>query len=302
MTHRSSARDRVANGDDDSLTRTAALSIRQQQAMVPCRNFVRNGTCPQGDGCRFSHHSSLRGATVLLDDATVSGRRNRGGPAEAPAADPSASRRRRRGPPESPSPSVDAYSQLQDVCEGLGKVKLVPPQELIASLPWVIVKAKASPELSSPTPVRLEKGKPSSVLTPRMEYVDLMELSTCTICLESFHHGDRATRLPCGHFHHQDCITSWIQDGNNKCPVCRGEIFQGPCLVPAEDSHVAPNLRSHDRMQKVLPPARNTPPKVLARRRIILRSVCVVATTILCVALVWWSKPWTRFSRWNATQ
>ncbi|PIN22937.1 hypothetical protein CDL12_04346 [Handroanthus impetiginosus] len=47
---------------------------------------------------------------------------------------------------------------------------------------------------------------------------DLLQKS-CSICLEEFQDTPRATRLPCRHVFHEDCIVRWLT-GNHVCPLC----------------------------------------------------------------------------------
>ena len=42
----------------------------------------------------------------------------------------------------------------------------------------------------------------------------------CTICLNSFKHGDKALILPCIHIFHTDCIKNWFKT-QNTCPNCK---------------------------------------------------------------------------------
>eukprot|EP00933_Yihiella_yeosuensis_P014913 TRINITY_DN1315_c0_g1_i1.p1 TRINITY_DN1315_c0_g1~~TRINITY_DN1315_c0_g1_i1.p1 ORF type:complete len:338 (+),score=58.93 TRINITY_DN1315_c0_g1_i1:123-1016(+) len=49
------------------------------------------------------------------------------------------------------------------------------------------------------------------------------EEATCSICLESFSVGDKATRIPCGHFFHPGCIKEWLRN-SNQCALCRYEL------------------------------------------------------------------------------
>ena len=45
----------------------------------------------------------------------------------------------------------------------------------------------------------------------------------CTICLEDISVGSEATRLPCSHYFHGNCIAEWL--GTSKfCPLCRFEM------------------------------------------------------------------------------
>ncbi|KAK4568273.1 hypothetical protein RGQ29_003883 [Quercus rubra] len=42
----------------------------------------------------------------------------------------------------------------------------------------------------------------------------------CVICMEDILMGFEATRLPCSHVYHEDCIVSWLKQ-SNLCPLCR---------------------------------------------------------------------------------
>ena len=42
----------------------------------------------------------------------------------------------------------------------------------------------------------------------------------CTICLNSFKHGDKALILPCIHIFHTDCIKNWFKT-QKTCPNCK---------------------------------------------------------------------------------
>ncbi|PON93655.1 43kDa postsynaptic protein [Trema orientale] len=46
---------------------------------------------------------------------------------------------------------------------------------------------------------------------------------SCAVCLEGVLVGSEATKLPCSHLFHGDCIVRWLQ--NSKfCPLCRFEM------------------------------------------------------------------------------
>ena len=45
----------------------------------------------------------------------------------------------------------------------------------------------------------------------------------CTICLNSFKHGDKALILPCIHIFHTNCIKKWFKT-QNTCPICKFKI------------------------------------------------------------------------------
>ncbi|KAJ7955483.1 RING/U-box superfamily protein [Quillaja saponaria] len=43
---------------------------------------------------------------------------------------------------------------------------------------------------------------------------------SCAICMVDFEVGMEATKLPCLHLYHRDCINKWLQM-NPSCPLCR---------------------------------------------------------------------------------
>jgi len=45
----------------------------------------------------------------------------------------------------------------------------------------------------------------------------------CTVCQEDFKTEEWATKLPCSHVFHKNCIEPWFEN-NNSCPVCRYEL------------------------------------------------------------------------------
>ncbi|KAH8070502.1 ubiquitin-protein transferase [Aureococcus anophagefferens] len=45
----------------------------------------------------------------------------------------------------------------------------------------------------------------------------------CCVCLEPQRVGDVATKLPCGHLYHSDCVVSWLRR-HGTCPNCRYEL------------------------------------------------------------------------------
>jgi len=49
------------------------------------------------------------------------------------------------------------------------------------------------------------------------------EVNECTICKEEFKKAEKATKLPCKHLFHHECITPWLGQ-HNSCPTCRFEL------------------------------------------------------------------------------
>jgi hypothetical protein len=42
----------------------------------------------------------------------------------------------------------------------------------------------------------------------------------CTVCMEGIEAGSEATRMPCSHVYHSDCIVQWLRTSYS-CPLCR---------------------------------------------------------------------------------
>ena len=43
----------------------------------------------------------------------------------------------------------------------------------------------------------------------------------CSTCLDSLTLESGISATPCGHVFHTDCITKWIESGQNNCSQCR---------------------------------------------------------------------------------
>ncbi|KAL5747499.1 hypothetical protein ACOSP7_024500 [Xanthoceras sorbifolium] len=46
----------------------------------------------------------------------------------------------------------------------------------------------------------------------------------CMVCLEEFSAGSEATRTPCLHVYHHQCIAQWMTKSDS-CPLCRCNIL-----------------------------------------------------------------------------
>ena len=45
----------------------------------------------------------------------------------------------------------------------------------------------------------------------------------CSTCLDSLTLESGISATPCGHVFHTDCITKWIESGQNNCSHCRAD-------------------------------------------------------------------------------
>jgi hypothetical protein len=63
--------------------------------------------------------------------------------------------------------------------------------------------------------------------------------ATCAICLSSYNEGDVLKILPnCHHIFHIDCISQWLTEHSNLCPLCRL-----PVVVCKEEGYGNKNKR-----------------------------------------------------------
>ncbi|CAL5001711.1 unnamed protein product [Urochloa decumbens] len=82
-----------------------------------------------------------------------------------------------------------------------------------------------------PNPAVLAGGEPpapaaSIAALPTVEVAELA--AACAICKDDLPLASQATRLPCSHLYHSNCIVTWLQL-HNSCPVCR---FRIPAAAP----------------------------------------------------------------------
>jgi len=53
--------------------------------------------------------------------------------------------------------------------------------------------------------------------------IEKNESTECVICLDDLVVNEPATRIPCGHLFHDNCVKDWLKK-SNECPVCRYEL------------------------------------------------------------------------------
>ena len=46
----------------------------------------------------------------------------------------------------------------------------------------------------------------------------------CTICMNNYIKNDTLMELPCKHSFHCDCIKTYLNKYNYKCPICRNDV------------------------------------------------------------------------------
>ncbi|KAH8064160.1 ubiquitin-protein transferase [Aureococcus anophagefferens] len=96
-----------------------------------------------------------------------------------------------------------------------------PPQQQASSHP---ANSAARPSASIAAPPIAERALGELPLVKITEE-DLIQDGNdeCCVCLDPQRVGDVATKLPCGHLYHSDCVVSWLRR-HGTCPNCRYEL------------------------------------------------------------------------------
>jgi hypothetical protein len=66
-------------------------------------------------------------------------------------------------------------------------------------------------------------AKSAVSVLPKVHIASEDQALVCAICKDMVGVGEMATKLPCGHEYHGDCIVPWL-GSRNTCPVCRFEL------------------------------------------------------------------------------
>lgn len=98
---------------------------------------------------------------------------------------------------------------------------------------------------------------------------DLIEETNqnCCICLDDHELGSMATKLPCGHLFHLECITDWLSK-NCSCPICRFEL-------PTDNAQYERERRERMSKRKRRYRLRELQHKSVAELRVIMRELSV---------------------------
>ena len=72
----------------------------------------------------------------------------------------------------------------------------------------------------------LDKISPSKLDGGLLSSFDNNEEPSCSICLCEYEHGERVTKLPCGHIYHETCLNSWTAN-HFRCPLCNYDLMDG---------------------------------------------------------------------------
>lgn len=72
----------------------------------------------------------------------------------------------------------------------------------------------------------------------------------CSVCMEDFCEGDQVMLLSCFHCFHKECVTRWLLDQSNKCPVCMKKCDGSECQQPEleHDPVQSPNFGNRGEM------------------------------------------------------
>ena len=76
------------------------------------------------------------------------------------------------------------------------------------------------PETTVPVYSGLSNEQISTIPSTQISPQQFNDRLTCSICFEEFKLGETTSRLPCGHYYHNICISEWLKL-QNSCPTCR---------------------------------------------------------------------------------
>lgn len=97
---------------------------------------------------------------------------------------------------------------------------LVRMEVTISVVTQVLLAAESSPSLEE-QPLLFEPA------LERIRVKDGDPTSECIICMEELAGGTDATKMPCSHIYHVDCIKQWLERSCS-CPLCRYACVR-PC-------------------------------------------------------------------------
>ena len=70
--------------------------------------------------------------------------------------------------------------------------------------------------------IRQNEIRSFDILTFSLSFILKMN-TACSTCLEVFTSKSDISTTPCGHVFHTNCITKWLENGQNPCSECRKE-------------------------------------------------------------------------------
>lgn len=77
--------------------------------------------------------------------------------------------------------------------------------------------------LDSLIPKKVVEEEKLGALT-ESKYEEKGENAECSICICPFDNGDSLKHLPCKHFFHNDCVSTWLSKHSQSCPLCNTKV------------------------------------------------------------------------------
>jgi len=56
------------------------------------------------------------------------------------------------------------------------------------------------------------------------QYAGNTDTTDCTICMGPFEIGETLKHLPCKHFFHSECVSTWLSKHSKTCPLCNAVV------------------------------------------------------------------------------
>jgi hypothetical protein len=83
---------------------------------------------------------------------------------------------------------------------------------------------RAEAEMSSSPNATAGDASPDASPSPRRRESFLKRALRWLISGDTLQ-AKKVKRLPCGHLFHRECLFRWLNDGNEKCPMCRSSVY-----------------------------------------------------------------------------
>ncbi|XP_062078257.1 uncharacterized protein LOC133782857 [Humulus lupulus] len=92
--------------------------------------------------------------------------------------------------------------------------------------------------VSSPAPESVVDSFPLRIHSKNDKAKGGDEVSECYICLAEYEEGDKVRVLPCHHEYHMSCVDKWLKEIHGVCPLCRGDVREGPTGCSVSNSEI----------------------------------------------------------------
>jgi hypothetical protein len=126
-------------------------------------------------------------------------------------------------------PSSNPYRSLRKMCDPLNLQSLYSSNNCIFACGPSPLEGDVL-EFAAGSLTSKEDQRPIAIsILPTRKVVPGAEVLMCAICFSEVEEGSEVKSLPCDHSFHDYCISSWLNRGNDTCPLCKHVV-----VLPAD--------------------------------------------------------------------